>query len=168
MCEFISWKEYKGKVYFLKDSDLNTKEGEKLLKPEVIVDLSGHGAIENYYPELADKGDNKECTDFSSPKNFPKEIVKAIKSGKISRIGFNLQLLNDKGRAEYEKIEGQALAEYRKIEGQALAEYEKIKGQAWAEYEKIKGQAWAEYGKIKGQAFWKIFKDLKNRPQEWR
>ena len=77
--------------------------------------------------------------------------------GKISRIGFNLRLLNDKGQAEY-----------KKIEEQAWAEYEKIKGQAWAEYEKIEEQAWAEYEKIKGQAFWKIFKDLRNRPQEWR
>ncbi len=135
MCEFISWKEYKGKICFLKDSDLNTKEGEKLLKPEVVADLSGHGAIENYYPELAGKGENKECTNFSSSANFPKEIVRAIKSGKMSRIGFNSQLLNDKGKAEYEKIKGPALAEYKKIEG---------------------------------PAFWKVFKDLKNRPQEWR
>jgi hypothetical protein len=123
MCEFASYKVYKGKVYFIKDSDLNTKEGKKLLKPEVIGDLCGHGAIENYYPELAGKGVNKECTDFSTPKNFPKEIVRAIKSGKLSRIGFSLQLLNEKGQAEYEKIEQPAWAEYEKIRQSALAEY---------------------------------------------
>ena len=32
MCEFISWKEYKGKNYFLTNADLDTKEGRKLLK----------------------------------------------------------------------------------------------------------------------------------------
>jgi hypothetical protein len=152
MCEFASWKEYKSKVYFLKDSDLNTKEGKKLLKPEVIADICGHGAIEHYYPELARKGENKECNDFSTPANFPKEIVRAIKSGKITRIGISLQLLNAKGRAEYEKVEGQAWAEYEKVEGQAWAEYEKVKGQAWAEHEKVEGQAWAEYEKVEGPA----------------
>jgi hypothetical protein len=157
MCEFASWKEYKGKVYFIKDTDLNTKEGKKLLKPEVIADICGHGAIENYYPELAGQGFNKECTDFSTTDNFPKEVVRAIKSGKLTRFGISLQLLNDKGQREYEKVKGPALAEYEKVRGQAAAEYEKVKGPAWAEYEKVRGPA-----------FWKIFKDLRNRNELWR
>jgi hypothetical protein len=98
MCDFISWKEYKGKNYFLQNSDLDTKEGKKLLKPEVKSDICGHGTIESYYPELKDKGVKKECTDFSSPSNFPKEIVIAIKKGKLSCIGICLDVLNDKGK----------------------------------------------------------------------
>ena len=146
MCEFASWKVYKGKVYFLTDADLNTKEGKKLLKPEVIDDLSGHGAIENYYPELSGKGENKECTDFSTPDNFPEKIVRAIKSGKMTKFGMNLDLLNDKGKAEYEKIKQSALAEYEKIEQ----------------------PAWAEYKKIEQSAFWKIFKNSENRNERWK
>ena len=109
MCEFVSWKEYDGHVYFLQNSDLETKEGRKLLKADVIADLCGHGAIESYYPELKGKGKNKECTDFSTPKNFPREIVKAIMTGQMSNIGYSVELLNKKGKAEYEKIQQPAL-----------------------------------------------------------
>jgi hypothetical protein len=164
MCEFASWKEYKGKVYFIKNSDLITKEGKKLLKPEVIADLSGHGAIEHYYPELKGKGVNKERTNFSTPKNFPKEIVRAIKAGKLSRIGLSSQLLTAEGWAEYEKIRQQAWAEYRKIRQQAWAEYRKIMQQAWAEYEKIRQPALAEYRKIRQQA-WAEYEKI--RQQAW-
>jgi hypothetical protein len=160
MCEFISWKEHKGRVYFLTNSDLDTKEGKKLLKPEVKADLCGHGAIESFYPELKGKGINKECTYFSSPKKFPKEIVTAIKKGNLSKIGICLDVLNNKGKAEYEKIEQPAWAEYEKIEQSAWAEYKKIEQPAWAEYEKIKQSARAEYEKIE-QSAWTEYKKIK-------
>ena len=168
MCEFASWKVYKDKVYFLQDSDLNTKEGRKLLHPEVIADLPGHGAIESYYPELKGKGENKECTDFSTPDNFPKEIAKAIKGGKITRFGIGKALLNNEGLAKYKKIEQAALAKYEKIRQSARAEYEKIRQPAWAEYEKIRQPALAEYEKIRQPAFWKIFAQKKFRNEAWR
>lgn len=115
MCEFISWKEHEGKNYFLTNADLETKDGAKLLKSDVKADLCGHGAIENYYPELKGKGQNKECTDFSTPKNFPHEIVNAIKLGKLSKIGICLNVLNKRGNAEKNKITEPARAEYNKI-----------------------------------------------------
>ena len=146
MCQFISWKSYKGKNYFLTDSDLETKEGKKLLKKEVKDDLCGHGALQHYYPELEFKGISFECSDFSDPKNFPKEIVRSIKQGKLSRFGIALGILNDRGMAEYEKIEQSA----------------------WAEYEKIKQPALAEYKKIKQPAFWKIAKQKKYRKDNWK
>jgi hypothetical protein len=153
MCQFNSWKEYNGKVYFLTNEDLDTKEGKKLLNPDVVADLCGHGAVESYYPELKGKGLNRECSDFSSPGNFPKEIVKAIKQGKLSRIGICLDVLNKEGRAEYKKIKQPAWAEYNKIEQPAWAEYNKIEQSAWAEYKKIKQSAWAEYEKIEQPAW---------------
>jgi antirestriction protein len=164
MCEFASWVEYDNKPYFLTNDDLDTKEGKKLLLPEVIADLCGHGAIRSYYPELKDKGIDKETICFSTPKNFPKEIVKAIKEGKLSRIGICLEVLNTQGKkeykktmqpafAEYEKIEQPAFAEYEKIEQPALAEYLKIQQPAFAEYLKIQQPALAEYEKIKKSAF---------------
>ena len=163
MCQFISWKCFGGKNYFLTNEDLDTKEGKKLLKPDVVDDLCGHGAIEHYYPELKGKGENKECTDFSTPDKFPKDIVKAIKQGKLSRIGICLDVLNALGKteynkikqpawAEYNKIEQLAWAEYNKIEQPALAEYNKIEQSAWAEYNKINQPAWAEYNKIQQSA----------------
>jgi Fe-S cluster biosynthesis and repair protein YggX len=163
MCQFISWKEYEGKNYFLINEDLETKEGKKLLKEDVKDDLCGHGALTSYYPELVYKGTSHECSDFSSPYNFPKEIVKAIKQGKLSRIGICVEVLNVLGvkeynkikqpaLAEYNKIEQSAWAEYNKIEQPALAEYNKIKQPALAEYNKIEQSAWAEYNKIKQPA----------------
>jgi len=139
-------------VYFLTNSDLETKEGKKLLKDDVRDDLCGHGAIESFYPELKDKGENLECTDLSTPKNFPKEIVSALKKGKLSRIGIALDILNEAGRAEYDKIEQPALAEYDKIQQPAWAEYDKIEQSAWAEYDKIEQSARAEYRKIEQSA----------------
>jgi hypothetical protein len=168
MCEFVSWKEYKGKNYFLTNTDLDTKEGKKLLNPEVRDDICGHGAIENFYPELKGKGTNKECTDFSTPNNFPKEIVEAIKQGKMSRIGICLDVLNEEGRAEYLKIEQSAKAEYEKIKQPAWAEYEKIEQPAKAEYEKIQQSAWAEYEKIKQETFSEIVQQKKYRVNAWK
>ena len=152
MCQFISWKEYKGKAYFLTNADLNTKQGKELLKDEYKDDICGHGAIEHYYPELKGKGVNKECSDFSTPDNFPKEIVKAIKEGRLSRIGICLEVLNVQGIAEYQKIKQPAYAEYEKIKQSAWAEYKKIEQSALAEYEKIEQSAWAEYKKIEQSA----------------
>ena len=179
MCEFASWVEYKGKAYFLVNSDLDTKEGRELLEPEFKDDLCGHGAIRKYYPELKDNGENKECTNFSTPVNFPKEIVKAIKLGKLSKFEICLDILNDLGKAEYKKIEQPAYAEYLKIEQPAYAEYEKIEQpayaeylkieqSAYAEYLKIRQPAYAEYKKIEQQGFWKIARQKKYRADNWK
>ena len=108
MCHFISWIEFDGHEYFLKNSDLETKEGKKLLRPDVIDDLCGHGAIRAYYPELKGKGEDKECTDFSTQKNFPKSIAKAIKNGELSRIGICTEILTAAALAEYNKVEAPA------------------------------------------------------------
>jgi len=168
MCNFISWIEHKGNVYFLDDSKLNTRQGKELLRPEYISDLSGHGAIRHFYSELGDKGINRECENFTTPNNFPPVIVSAIKKGKFINFGICLNILTQPARAEYEKIEQPARAEYEKIKQPAWAEYEKITQSAWAEYEKIKQPAWAEYEKIKQPAFWRIARKKENRINVWK
>ena len=159
MCNFVSWKEYKGKVYFLQNVDLDTKDGKKLLKDEYRNDIEGHGAIEHYYPELSGKGENKECEDFSTPDNFPKEIVEAIKQGKLSRIGICLDVLNKQGKDKY-----------KRITQPARDEYERIRQSAWAEYEKIRQASYAraEYEKIRQSAFSKVVSQRKYRNQNWK
>jgi vacuolar-type H+-ATPase subunit E/Vma4 len=155
MCEFVSWIEIDGTNYFLTSKELKTKKGKELkqyLGSKYYEDICGHGAIDWYF-ELHGEGTHKECADFSSPKNFPNDIVKTIKSGSFLGIGITRQILTGPAWAEYEKIRGTALAEYEKIRGTALAEYEKISGPAWAEYEKISGTALAEYEKISGPAW---------------
>jgi len=72
-----------------------------------------------YYPELKDRGINKECTDFSTPKNFPYKIVKLIKAGKMSRIGICLDVLNKEGKKAYEKVKAPAWEAYEKVKDEA-------------------------------------------------
>jgi len=148
MCEFISWIEKDKKAVFLTNEDLRSKKFEeyKRYNSNWKEDIKGHGAIEYFYNNV--EGILKECTNFSTPKNFPKEIVKTIKAGELSLLGICVDVLNDKGKKLYEKIEQSALAEYKKIEQSALAEYEKIQLPAYAEYKKIEQPAWAEYKKI--------------------
>ena len=161
MCENASWKEKNGEVLFLDDDDLKSKRGLELkayLGTQFDEDKIGHGAIEWFYNITG--GTNKECTDFSTPDNFPPKLVAKIKSGKRTLFGVCEGILTAKALAEYKKVKGTALAEYEKVKGTALAEYEKVKGPALAEYKKVKGQAWAEYEKVKGTA-WAEYKKVK-------
>ena len=127
MCEFISWIEKENKVYYLTSSDLASKRGKQLIKhTRREEDLVGHGAIRWFYGEFKG-GTEKECTDFSSPDNFPKEIVEDIKLGKFKGMGICKETLTQSAYEEYEKIEHSAYEEYKKIEQTAYKEYEKIK-----------------------------------------
>ena len=150
MCDFISWKEHEGSVYFLTSLDFDTKQGRRLIKEfcdgdSCHKDLRGHGFINRFYPELEGKGVERECTDFSNPKNFPDEIVRQIKNSNM-RYGI-----------------GEGLLSYP-----AYAKYEKIRDPAYAEYQKIRGAAYAEYQKINYEAFWNLFDDPKNRAKAWK
>ena len=187
MCDFISWKEYKGNVYFLQNSDLTSKifNAYKKYNKKWRDDIYGHGAIEYFYPELKGKGVNKECEDFSKLSNFPEEIVDAVKQYKLTRIGYSIELLNNNGKNEYNKIRESAYAEYREIWESAWAEYDKIREEynkirqtalaecnkitqtAWEEYKKIEQPAWEEYNKITQTAMWKLFKNKKYRNKAW-
>jgi len=146
MCQFVSWVEYEGKEYFLTNSDIETKEGSKLLKSDVRDDLCGHGAILSYYPELKGKGLHKECEDFSTQKNFPKSIAKALKSGSMSRIGINTKMLTAPAEEAYQK---------------ATAPAEEA-------YQKAKATAWEAYQKATATAFTNIVKQKKNRNKNWK
>ena len=188
MCEFISWIEKDDKVVFLTGDDVfKSKRGKQLRAYMQADDVNGHGAIRWYYNFTG--GKDRECVDFSSPNNFPAEIVVAIKSGKMRGMGTAKCLLTPATYAEYEKIEQLASAEYEKIRQEAYAEYEKIQQPAYAEYKKIKQEASAEYEKIRQEAyaeykkieqpasaeyekikqtmFWDLFSESKNRNKKW-
>ena len=182
MCDFISWIEYKGDVLFLTKKELETNRGRALQKHlggQFENDVKGHGAIEWYYNLEPNSGTHKECTDFSSPDNFPNPIVSALKKGVFCGIGISEQLLTQTAWAEYEENKQTAWAEYVKIKQAALAEYEEnkqpawaedeeIEQTAWAEYEENRQTAWAEYEEIRQTAFWKLFMSTKNRVPAWR
>ena len=185
MCQFISWIEYEDEVLFLDDTKLSTRDGRKLLKPEFVADLKGHGAIRHYYPELKGRGVDRECSDFSTPNNFPKEIVNRINKGQMSRIGVCPKILTPSVRKKYDKIKQAARKEYDKIKHAAWKEYDKIEHAAWKEYynrkeyDKIDQAAWKEYYKLEQAAlkecnkiiqvaFWKLAKVKKNRVKAWK
>ena len=184
MCQFISWNKYKDKVYFLTNTDLDIKNGRifkeyKKFNPNWREDIYGHGALEYFYPELKGKGVKKECVDFSSPDNFPKEIVEALKKGWLSRIGIVTGILNAEGLEQYKKVEALAWEQYEKIEAPAWEQYKKIKAPAWEQYEKveapaleqyekIKASAWEQYKKVEAPAFASIVRLKKYRRENWK
>ena len=90
MCNPISFIKRDGQLLYLRGSDLETRRGRATVaycqNPE---DLCGHGAIRYFYGREAEDGTitpfsggvDREVTDFSSPDNFPPEIVTDIKRG---------------------------------------------------------------------------------------
>ena len=164
MCEFVSWIELKKPlvtdnddlVLFLTTDHLKDKKGRKTAKRRGN-DINGHGAIREYYDLPPGAGADKECTDFSTPDNFPAQIVDAIKDGKMRGFGLDHGLLTPAALAEYDKVRQSALAEYRKVERPALAEYKKVEQPALA-----------EHIKVQQHTFWGLFKKQENRAEAWR
>ena len=105
MCEFISAIKNKDDYFYLTKDDLRGKRFKeyKEFNKGWRDDIMGHGAIEFFYPDI--KGMHWECDNFSSPDNFPDCIVKDIKEGNFAGIDICLDILNNKGREEYNKIE---------------------------------------------------------------
>jgi len=87
MCEFVSWVEKGDKVYFLThDLIHSTPRGEIIQKRfQGVGEPLGHSAIRAYFE--IDGGRDKECTDFSTPDNFPEPIAEAIKNGEMRGFG---------------------------------------------------------------------------------
>ena len=161
MCERYSWIEKDGEVIFLTADDVfKTKRGKALQKHTCQDDWYGHGAVRWYY-HFTD-GIDRECTDFSTPKNFPAELVEAIKDGKMWGFG-----ITEKMKA---MLLAPAWAEYKKIQQSAWAEYEKIQKSAfsWAKFMKLQPSAWAKYQKTAQKNFAGLFKNPNNRKKCWR
>jgi hypothetical protein len=114
MCEFISWKEYQGQVLFLTNDLISEKlEDYKKFNTGWREDLVGHGAIEWFLLLEHGCGRNQECTNFSSPSNFPREIVDAIKAGKMTFGPFPDGLLCAPLYADYKAKRDALYADYK-------------------------------------------------------
>ena len=154
MCEFISWVEKEGEIYFLTGKQVYDSPKGKALQEwsqNIEEDKVGHGAIRFYYD--LEGGINRECIDFSNPTNFPTKIALAIKAGDMRDMGIAPQLLTQQALAEYNRVEKQALAEYKMVEKQVWAEYQRVAQQALAEYKRVVQQASAEYKRVRHQAW---------------
>ena len=127
MSNFISWIEYKDEILYMTDRDLETSRGKKLLRDIGFEDIAGHGAIRSFFNIPDGKGTDKESTDFSTPDNFPQDIVRDVKKGLFTRCGAALQILTPPALAGYKEIEQPAWAKYKEIKHSAFWELTKIK-----------------------------------------
>ena len=159
MCNFISWIEYKDEILYMTDRDLETSRGKKLSRDIGFEDIAGHGAIRSFFNIPDGKGTDRESTDFSTPDNFPQDIVRDVKKGLFTRCGVALQILTPPALAEYKEIEHSAWTKYKKIEQPAWAKYKEIEQPAWAKYKGIKHSVWANYKQIKYSA-WAKYKEI--------
>jgi len=160
MCERFSWIERDGDVLFLTSYDVfDTRRGKQLRKHTPSKeDWYGHGAIRWFY-DLGG-GTERECTDFSSPKNFPPALVEAIKDGEMWEFGITnemLVMLTRQSRAKYEKVCAPARAKRNEVCASAMAECNEVCASAWA-----------KYYTVRQQAFIKLFREKTNRIKAWR
>jgi len=150
MCEFMSWVEKGGKVYFLThDLILNTPRGEIIQKRfygdgEPI----GHSAIRAYFGIRG--GKDKECTNFSTPDNFPEPIAEAIKNGEMRGFGCPEGLLLPKIYDEYE--------------AKRMTLYDSII--YWAE-RKLLNNGYKAERKLPRDEYWDLFAKPENRNPAW-
>jgi hypothetical protein len=165
MCKSISWYEKDGeKPLFLDDDDLASKRGRELkeyLGTKYDEDKCGHGAVVFFYPS-AKSWKQKECTDFSTPKNFPIEIVEKIKLGKLSQFGTCDLILNKYGIIELEKK--------RKADADSKKAYADM-NKAYADWKKADAtwkKAYATWKKADDKVFWSIAIHKKFRTKEWK
>lgn len=182
MCEQFSWIEKDDNVIFLTSEDVfMTERGRDLqaysLCPE---DWHGHGAIRFFFNLKG--GVERECTDFSTPANFPPELAEAIKAGRMWRFGITeamLRMLRPVARAEYAKVRSTARAKYDKVRSTAWAECDKVSSAAWAEDDKVRSAAWAkcdkvysaawaEYNEVCSAAWARLWKTETNRVAAWQ
>ena len=157
MCEFVSWKEIacpdgSKQILFLTHDDIyNTSRGIELRNHTTADDFCGHGAIAFYFQIDPNKGTNKECTDFSSPSNFPPEIVEALKAGKMWGMVdfFPKGLLSAPLYADYEAKRAPLYADYKAKRAPLDADYE-------AKCDALIGEQWG------------LFLDPENRSEAWK
>lgn len=187
---FVSWIEYKpkeyngyeGKVYFMTGELIFSTAKEKI--QEIIEengfspkDCNGYELIRAFYNIDSGDGVERECTDFSTPENFPPQIAQAIKSGKMRGMAIVPELLTKSALAEYKKILHPAQAKYDKIIKPLQAESQKIIKPYWTNYQKIiqlsqdeqvRRAAEAEYDKITMPLSDKLYKTAGPAQDEYR
>ena len=163
MCQRYSWIEKGGKVIFLTADDVfKTKRGRALQKWDTCRDdRHGHGAIRWYYNFTG--GIDKECTDFSTPKNFPSELQEAIVTGKMWGFGIDEhveRLLLAPALKRYKEVKALAWKKYLEAEAPAWKKYNKVQASAWKKYNEVKATSLKEYEEIEPPA-WKKYKKVK-------
>ena len=79
MCNFISWIERDGELYYLTDEEIFSSFGREMLDGCQDNDFIGHGAIRRYF-QLAGEGTDHEVRKFWNAAALPKELSRKIKN----------------------------------------------------------------------------------------
>jgi hypothetical protein len=161
MCERYSWIEKDGEAIFLTAYDVfDTKRGRELQKYTTCPsDWYGHGAIREYYGLVG--GSERECDDFTTPTNFPPELVAAIKAGRMWGFGITesmLSMLTDAARELHAKAIAPAFEIYRQYK------YPKAHRDCF----QLGLAAHDAYAQVRDRSFAELFADPKNRIEAWR
>ncbi len=136
MGEFISWyEELSGKVHFLTDADWPKAQALSINAE----DFLGHGAIAAIRGWKVDNrpvGKKRECTDFSTPANFPAVIVAALKAGQMTYVplppGLLLPDLDDDYRAKCKPLDDDYRAKCKPLDDDYWAKRKPLDDDYWA------------------------------------
>ena len=152
MCDYISWIEKGDEILFLTGPDVfSSQRGSELQNHcKSKDDLTGHGAIRWFYGIGKDVGKERECTNFSTPANFPKQIVKAIKKGQMW--GF--------GEVPRGILTPALYADYKAKRAPLDADYNAKTNALYADYNAKTNALYADY--------WALVTDANNRAPAWR
>ncbi len=199
MCFAISWCELpNGEIKFVTGKQLfHTGKGKALIKKYPSSnDWLGHAIILEYHrlERLEGGCKERECTDFSTPANFPLAISAALKAGEYQGIITNDMLVmltpaalkiyaaREKAYVDWEKAyvdREKAYAAWEKAAAAREKAYAAWK-KAYVDWEKTDvarektdvawEKAYAAWKKadVDFGVFWKLFADSANRIEAWR
>jgi hypothetical protein len=174
----MSWIElYDGTLLYLTTDDIkNTKRGRELQKQLTWNDLVGHAAIKMFHGQDPHSkfGNEREVTDFSKPRNFPREIARAIKRGAFWDLILR-ELLTKAGWAAYSKY---ALRRYLRTKAICDPLYKRYDRAAYrrrgnpsklyAKYNDLLTRRNALDKRASERYFHKLFMDLATRAPAWK
>jgi len=154
MCDLASWKKTAdGKIYFMDNIALAKYRRDHPEKSAI--DCRGHAAIEEYY---CCGGIDHECTDFSTPDNFPSEIVSAIKAGRMSKHNVFPEGLIQPGSLDAIPEIKEARSAYEEA-WSAYKESRSVRDEAWSAYM----EAWSAYRRA-----WAVYEKARSAYKEAR
>lgn len=186
MSQFVSWINLNGANYFLTDRDLRGRRFNeyKRYNKAWLDDITGHGAIRFFYPELgAVYGSECTCSFFKSPRNFPVSLVEAVKALQMTRFDSIDAALTSRALDRYLRIEQPLKAEYNRIKNTADCKFRDRQRSVMCGGDKFsigyyqsclddylleEREAYSIYLDSKLKIFWDIFSDPKNRRKDWR
>ncbi len=187
----ISWIELNGKVHYITYKDLKTERGKELMN-RLRRNLGTYDTDNDIYFDrdsivwyhiLKNKGEYKDESDFSSPDNFPQEIVEAIKHGEFKLVTLCPDILNLEARIAYSKDLIKLYTEHKLVVGPAEIRYEyytdELSKESPETYRKLSKDAYAEFLNIRMKSerklaeqeqdlFWSTAINPANRKDVWK